>query len=330
MANLNKNRIFSVLPAILTLVGVVLISSNKYFVFLATLSTINAIAILGIVIISGLAGQLNLGQSAFVGLGAYSGAIMACRWGLPFWAAIPVTLFVAGLWGALMGVPALRLKGGPYLALVTQTFGEMVYLIIMNLEKFTGGPFGLLGIPYPKIFGYEIKGGVPYMYLSIFFLIVCYWTCQKISKSSVGLVLNGIRESEDAEQSLGINTIRYKITAFVLSAMLGGISGLLYAPFVGYISPDQFRWNSSLLLVSGAIIGGMKSFGGVIVGAVVITCLPEALRLSDQYRMILYGLLVIFCLALLPDGIASLYGKNLKEIWAMFRKRCRELARESK
>jgi branched-chain amino acid transport system permease protein len=301
------------------------VSFNRYLTFLATLSAINAIAVMGIVVISGYTGQLNLGQAAFVGLGAYTVAILGVSYGISFWIAIPVAIGVTAFFGILMGIPALKLKGGPYLALVTQTFGEIIYLAIMNLENFTGGPFGILGIEYPSIAGYTFSGLREYFFLCIAFLSVCYFLCRRIVDSPLGLVFTGIRESEDAEQSIGINTMYYKIMAFAIAAILGGIAGTLYAPFIGYISPDQFRWYPSLLLVSMAIVGGINSIGGGILGAFVLTFLPELLRLTDQFRLILYGLLVIAMLALLPEGLVSLYGKSWSEIRRMLSTRIQAL-----
>ncbi|WP_352404652.1 branched-chain amino acid ABC transporter permease [Sporanaerobacter acetigenes] len=300
-------------------------SMNRYLTFLSTLATINAISVLGIVLISGFTGQLNLGQSAFVGIGAYTVAIMSVKYGFSFWLAFPVSMFVCAFFGILMGIPALKLKGGPYLALVTQTFGEIIFLLIINLEQFTGGPFGILGIPYPSIGGFTFSNLKAYFLLCIIFLIICYWLCWRVVNSSLGLVFTGIRESEDAEQSLGINTMYYKIMSFAIAAVIGGIAGNLYAPFIGYISADQFRWYPSLLLVSMAIVGGMHSLGGGILGAITLTFLPEMLRLTDQYRLILYGLLVIAMLALLPGGLVSLYGKSWSEIKLMLHMRIRSL-----
>jgi len=320
-----KTKSSGLLICIVLAVLVIAISFDRYITFLATLSAINAIAVLGIVVISGYTGQLNLGQSAFVGIGAYTVAIMGLKYGFSFWVAIPVAAGVTGFFGILMGIPALKLKGGPYLALVTQTFGEIIYLAIMNLEDFTGGPFGMLGIEYPKIGSFTFSGLKSYFYLCIVFLVICYFVCRRIVDSSLGLVFTGIRESEDAEQSIGINTMYYKIMAFAIAAVLGGIAGILYAPFIGYISPDQFRWSPSLLLVSMAIVGGINSLRGGILGAFVLTFLPEMLRLTDQYRLILYGLLVIAMLALLPDGLISLYGKSWSEVRNMLSTRIRAL-----
>ncbi|WP_448807427.1 branched-chain amino acid ABC transporter permease [Aminobacterium colombiense] len=312
----NKSKLINFFVILLFVLGA---SMNRYLTFLSTLATINAISVLGIVLISGYTGQLNLGQSAFVGLGAYAVAIMSVKYGLSFWLAVPISILVCGFFGILMGIPALKLKGGPYLALVTQTFGEIIYLLIINLEEFTGGPFGIAGVPYPSIAGYTFSSLTAYFFLCIAFLILCYWICWRIVNSSLGLVFTGIRESEDAEQSLGINTMYYKIMSFAVAAVIGGIAGNLYAPFIGYISADQFRWYPSLLLVSMAIVGGMHSLGGGILGAVVLTFLPEILRLTDQYRLILYGFLVIGMLALLPGGLISIYGKSLREIKFMLR-----------
>ena len=317
-----RNLLRSALIGILFCAVIFYISGSRYLTFLATLASINAIAVLGIVLISGYTGQLNLGQAAFVGVGAYTSAILNLRLGLSFWYTIPIAIGVSAFFGILMGIPALKLKGGPYLALATQLFGEIVYLVIMNLERLTGGPFGLMGMQGPIIAGQRLERNLQhYFYFCLFVLCAAYFVCKRIVNSSLGLVFMGIRESEDAEQSLGINTMYYKILCFAVAAALGGLAGTLYGPFVGYISPDQFRWTPSLLLVSMAIVGGINKLEGGIAGAVLLTFLPELLRLTDQFRLIMYGFFVIMILALFPEGLMSFYGSSWKEILSQLKKR---------
>lgn len=306
------------------------ISKKPYLMFLGTFATINAIAVLGINIISGYTGQLHLGQAAFMGLGAYSSALIVIRLNIPFWFSLPLGIIISALFGVLLGIPALKLKGGPYLALVTQTFGEIVFLIFLNLESLTGGPFGLSGIRPPRIGSFEFTGIQSYFILCIVFLVISFIICYQIVNSRFGRAFISIRESEAASQSIAINTTKYKILAFSIAAAFGGVAGALYGPFMGYISPDQFRWVSSLSLISMAIVGGLGNITGGVIGAYVVTFLPELLRVAEEYRLILYGLLLIFTLAFLPNGLISLFEMNPKQIILLFKERIKRLLNKTK
>jgi branched-chain amino acid transport system permease protein len=296
---------------------VVYFSFNSYFIFIGINAVINAIAVLGIVIISGYAKQLHLGQSAFLGVGAYTSAILMTKCGVSFWLTIPVAMVLSGLFGFILSIPTLKLKGGSYLALVTQTFGEIIYVILLNMVWLTNGPFGITGIKAPKVGPINFVKLQPYFFLCVLFLILVYFAMKRVVKSKYGRFFISIRESEEAAQSLGINTRKYKMIAFTMATAIAGLAGVLYGPFIGYLSPEQFRWQPSLILVSMAIVGGLSSLEGGIVGAILLTFLPELLRSTDQLRLILYGVIVILTLAFLPDGIISLFGKSLKEIRRM-------------
>lgn len=306
------------------------ISGSSYLTYLTILASINAVAVLGINLISGYTGQLHLGQAAFVGLGSYTSAIVMLKLGLSFWISLPLSIIIASVFGVLLGIPALKLRGGPYLALVTQTFGEMIYIVLLNWVSLTGGPFGLSGIPSPSIGPLEISGLRAYLFLCVIFLVISYFTCRQIINSRFGRIFVSIRESEEAAQAIGINTLKYKIMAFAIAAAFGGISGTLYGPFIGYISPDQFRWIPSLLLISMAIVGGLSNLHGGILGAYILTFLPEMLRVAEQFRLILYSSLLILTLTFLPNGLISLWGLSFKEIKELFRKRLEELSTKTK
>lgn len=302
---------------IILLALVVYLSFNSYFVFVGINSLINAIAVMGVVIISGYAKQLHLGQAAFLGIGAYTSAILTTKLGLNFWLTIPVAMIIAGLFGWILSIPTLKLKGGSYLALVTQTFGEIIYVLLLNVTWLTNGPFGISGIKAPTIGPIDFTGLQSYFFLCLFFVVIVYLALKRIVKVKFGRFFISIRESEEAAQSIGINTRKYKMIAFVIATAVGGLAGVLYGPFIGYLSPEQFRWQPSLTLVSMAIVGGLSSLEGGIIGSVLLTFLPELLRSTDQLRMILYGVIVILTLAFLPDGIVSLFGKKPGEIRKM-------------
>lgn len=315
MSGIKKYR--KQIAMLVLLAFVIYFSFNSYFVFVGINALINAIAVMGVVIISGYAKQLHLGQSAFLGIGAYTSAILMTKAGLNFWLTIPVAMIIAGLFGWLLSIPTLKLKGGSYLALVTQTFGEIIYVLLLNLEWLTNGPFGISGIKAPKIGPLDFTGLQPYFFLCLAILLLVYFALRRIVRVKFGRFFISIRESEEAAQSIGINTRKYKMVAFVIATSIAGLAGVLYGPFIGYLSPEQFRWQPSLILVSMAIVGGLSSLEGGIIGAVILTFLPELLRSTDQLRMILYGVIVILTLAFLPDGIISLFGKKPGEIKKM-------------
>ena len=317
------NKLF--LLAVLTVFVAVFTFTSSYFVFVGINALINAIAVIGIVVITGYARQLHLGQAAFLGLGAYTSALLMTKLGWNFWLTMPVAILMAGLFGLLLGLPALKLRGGPYLALVTQLFGEIVYLFLLNLTPITNGPFGILGIPSPSIGPLNFSDLKLYFILCIVFLAIAYFVANRICGSKYGRFFISIKESEEAAQAVGVNTMRYKLLAFTVAAMFGGLAGVLYGPFIGYLSPEQFRWQPSLTLVSMAIVGGMSDLRGGIIGAVVLTFLPELLRSTDQARMILYGALLILTLAFMPDGLISLVGKSWTQIKTMFRSRWNDM-----
>lgn len=296
---------------------IIYLSFDSYYLFIGINAVINAIAVLGIIIISGFAKQLHLGQAAFIGIGAYTSAILMTRCGLSFWLTIPCSMILSGIFGFILSIPTLKLKGGSYLALVTQTFGEIIYVLIMNLIWLTNGPFGITGIRAPSVGPIDFSSMQPYFYLCLAFLIIIYFGLKRVTRSKFGRFFISIRESEEAAQSIGINTRKYKMIAFVIATAVAGLAGALYGPFIGYLSPEQFRWSPSLTLVSMAIVGGLYDLRGGVIGAVLLTFLPELLRSTDQFRMILYGVIVILTLAFLPDGLISLFGKKPKELKEM-------------
>ncbi len=297
---------------------VIYVSTNKYYIIIGSNAIINAIAVLGIIIISGYAKQLHLGQMAFVGIGAYTTGILMTKYGLPFLITIPIGMVLSALLGWVLAIPTLKLKGGSYLALVTQSFGEIIYVLILNMEWLTSGAFGISGIRAPKIGPVDLGQRQPFYFFLIICLGIVYFLLKRIVNSKYGRFFMSVRESEDAAESLGINTRTYKTVAFMIAATVAGFAGSLYAVNLRYLSPEQFRWSPSLTLVSMAIVGGLYDLKGGVIGSIILTVLPEVLRFSDSFRMIAYGVIVILVLAFLPNGLISLSGKSLKEIKKMF------------
>ncbi len=309
--------------ALLVFLAMILIfASQPYLTIIGVQGLINAIAVIGIVVITGYTRQTHLGQSAFIGIGAYTSAVLMIKFGISFWITVPAAIFVAVIIGVVLGIPTLKLSGGPYLAMVTQIFGEIVYIIILNWTDVTGGSFGLSRIPNPKIASYTLKSNVSLLILTAAIFLLTFFVMRRIINSKFGRFFLSIKESEAAAQSVGINTMKYRIIAFTLAAALGGLAGVLYAQCIGFLNPEQFRWQASLTLISMAIIGGIGSLQGGAVGAIALTVLPELLRgFNAQMRMVCYGLLVIAVLMFLPDGLISLVGRKPGEIKTMFKER---------
>ncbi len=301
-------------------IGICLTSSYNTIIGLQCL--VNAIAVLGLVLVSGYTRQIHLGQAAFIGLGAYTSGILMTKAGMDFWPTIIISILVSMAAGVLLGIPTLRMREGPYLAMVTQIFGEIIYVLLLNMEEITGGSFGMTGFASPEIAGHVFRTKKELLLITAVFFVLCFFVAMRITKSKYGRFFLSIRESQDAALSVGINTTKYKLTAFAICSGFGGLAGVFYTQCYGYLSPEQFRWSISLNLISMAIIGGIGSLEGGVIGAIVLTFLPEVLRgFSAQWRMITYGVLVILVLAFLPDGVISLIGKKPSEITRMLKER---------
>ena len=320
MELLKKNK--SILAAALFIAYIGICLSDPYYTIVGVQSLINAIAVMGIVIISGYTRQIHLGQAAFVGVGAYTSAVLMTQFGFNFWVTVPCAVILATLIGIVLGIPTLKLSDGPYLALVTLIFGEIIYILCLNWESLTGGAFGLSKIPGPLLGEFSLRPKDRLLILTAVFMVLAYFIAKRIVNSKYGRFFISIRESEPAAQSVGINTMKYRIVAFAISSAYGGLAGVFYAQCFGFLNPDQFRWQISQTLLSMAIIGGIGNLTGGILGAIVLTALPEVLRgFNAQMRMITYGLLVILVLTFIPDGLISLVGKRPSEILAMLKER---------
>jgi branched-chain amino acid transport system permease protein len=278
--------------------------AGPYVVQLLNIATLNAIVVLGLNFATGWTGQINFGQAAFYGLGAYATAI-ATKAGLPwlFTPLLSVALVLAA--SLVLGLPTLRLRTY-YLAMTTIGFGEIVRLIIVHWEPVTGGTSGLRAIPGISVFGLAPQGQVQHYYLLLATLTLAALVAIRIRRSSLGRAMIATKDSEIAAEQSGVDTTRTKLLAFMIGAVYAGLAGCLYASSIRFVSPDSFSGVHAVLLMTMLIVGGMGSIAGCIVGAVVLTCLPEALRFLGQWYLVLYGLGVIVVIVLLPGGLASM------------------------
>jgi branched-chain amino acid transport system permease protein len=280
------------------------VSQDGYIIQLLNIAILNAIVVLGLNFATGWTGQINFGQAAFYGLGAYATAI-ATKSGLP-WIVTPVLSTAIVLAASLLlGLPTLRLRTY-YLAMTTIGFGEIVRLIIVHWEPVTGGTSGLRAIPGISLFGVGPQGQIQHYYLLVAMLALAALVAARIRRSALGRAMIATKDSEIAAEQSGVDTTRTKLLAFMIGAVYAGLAGCLYASSIRFVSPDSFSGVQAVLLMTMLIVGGMGSIAGCIVGALTLTILPEMLRFLGQWYLVLYGLGVIVVIVLLPGGLASM------------------------
>jgi branched-chain amino acid transport system permease protein len=260
---------------------------------------------LGLNIVVGLAGLLDLGYVAFYAVGAYTYALLNHHYGLGFWVVLPIGAAMGTLFGVLLGFPVLRLRGD-YLAIVTLGFGEIIRLILENWNEFSMGPSGIANIPRPGLFGVDLslQGATSYLYfLMIGLTLLTIFVVNRLQDSRVGRAWIALREDEVACQAMGIDKTKTKLTAFALGATWAGMGGVVFAAKTTFINPASFTIWESIIILCIVVLGGMGSMVGVIVGALVLILLPEYLRAFSEYRMCIFGAMLVIMMVFRPGGI---------------------------
>jgi len=263
---------------------------------------INAIVAMGLCLLMGYAGQISIGHAAFYGIGAYTSAIITTTYGLSVWIGFLAAILLSGLVALLIGIPSLRLKGH-YLAMATLGFGEIMFVLFVEMEQLTGGTEGILSIPPLSIGKFIFATSQQIYYVVWIVTILLLVVALNVIHSRVGRALRAVHGSEIAAQAMGVNTAKYKIQIFVLSAVYAGIAGSLYAHFVNFINPTPFTLNFSIILVIIVVVGGMSSIWGALAGAFVMTLLPEYLRVFQEYNLIIYALILMSVMIFMPSGL---------------------------
>ncbi len=281
-----------------------------YALHLAILAGIYIILTVSINLIIGYAGQVSLGHAAFYGIGAYASALVSLHWHLPWPAAALAALLAAGLCGLALGLPTLRLKED-YLAIVTLGFGVIVDLVFLNLD-ITGGPDGLPAIPQPSFLGLSFRAPWHFLILVVVMVALVLGATYRLVDSYHGRALRAIRDHEITAQVMGINTPAYKIIIFTLAAGLAGLAGSLYAHYITFINPETFGLHTSILILTMVVLGGMGSIAGSVLGAVILTILPEMLRQTHGYQDLVYGALLMVLLIWRPEGLLGRGKLSLK------------------
>ncbi len=282
---------------------------EAYLMHLLVLIGIYMILAMSLNLAMGFTGLLNIGHVAFYGIGAYTSALLAVNFGVPFWLGLIAGALVAALFGLLLAIPTLKLKGD-YLALATLGFAIIFEAVMRNWVSLTNGSLGLPGIPKPAIFGFTFSSTFSYMILVIIFVALTYLFIRHITQTPFGRVLKAIREDELVAKSLGKDTVKFKMISLAISAAFAGIAGSLYAHYVTFIAPSTFSVMESILIISMLIVGGLGSVEGSILGALVLLLLPEPLRFLPlpiyaigALRQIIYALLLTLILILRPSGL---------------------------
>jgi branched-chain amino acid transport system permease protein len=310
-------------------------TTDRYLLDIGILVMTYVMLAWGLNIVVGLAGLLDLGYVAFYAVGAYSYALLAQHFGWSFWLCLPVAGILTAFWGILLGFPVLRLRGD-YLAIVTLAFGEIIRLVLLNWDDFTGGPNGISGIPRPSFFGIPFTDGeegfaatfglefsvthrmVFLYYLILALALITLLVTIRLRRLPIGRAWEALRENEIACRSLGINTRNTKLTAFAIGAMFGGFAGSFFATRQGFISPESFVFMESALILAIVVLGGLGSQLGIAIAAVVMIGGIEVLRNLDglqvvfgagfdpgQYRMLLFGLAMVIIMVWKPRGLIS-------------------------
>jgi branched-chain amino acid transport system permease protein len=269
---------------------------------------------LGLNIVVGLAGLLDLGYVAFYAVGAYAYALSNMHWGLGFWFALPLGAILGTLLGVLLGFPVLRLRGD-YLAIVTLGFGEIIRLVLENWGDVTMGPSGISKIARPGFFGMKmsIMDSTIYMYYIMIGLVIFTIFCvNRLQNSRIGRAWLALREDEIACQAMGIDKMKTKLLAFALGATWAGMAGVVFAAKTTFINPASFTFWESAMILSIVVIGGMGSIRGVIVGAIILILVPEYLRDFAEFRMLLFGAIMVLVMVFRPQGLISAKRKIYK------------------
>lgn len=311
--------------AALIVIGLILpFISGRGTIDIATLALIYVLLGLGLNVVVGYAGLLDLGYVGFYAVGAYTYAILSTQFGLGFWVCLPIAAILAAIVGILLGFPVLRLRGD-YLAIVTLGFGEIIRLLLNNLDKYTGGPNGIDDIPAPslgnivftrraaegntpfhKLFdlNYSSEYRLIFIYFIVFALVLLtLFIINRLLRMPVGRAWEALREDEIACRSLGINPTAVKLSAFALGAFFAGIAGAFFAAKQGFVNPESFTFIESAIVLAIVVLGGMGSQTGVILAAIALTVIPEMARDFSEYRMIIFGAIMVLMMIWRPQGL---------------------------
>jgi ABC-type branched-subunit amino acid transport system ATPase component/ABC-type branched-subunit amino acid transport system permease subunit len=296
--------------------AVMALTVNPYYAFVLANVALLAVVGIGLNLLMGLSGQVSFGHVGFYAVGAYAVAILTSKAGLSFWLAWPIAVLLAGAMGALLALPALRVKG-PYLAMITIAFGFIVEHAIVEMRDLTGGQNGIMGIGSPKLG--PVAGEQAVALLALLSAVVVLAGYAWLSRGTWGAALRAVRDSETAAESIGLNPLAVKVVAFALSAACAGLAGGLFAPLSGFVTPHTFGFVQSILFVLVVMLGGAGSVAGPLVGALIVGLLPELLSSLEEYRLLFFGGLLLLVLWAAPDGMVGLAERQWRRLLQRWR-----------
>ena len=297
--------------AALVLLILPLILNNDYYMRVAVIILLYVMLASSLNIINGYSGQFNIGQAGFYCVGAYTSAILATRFGLGFWLLLPIAGIMAAVFSLVIGLTTLRLKG-TYLAITTLGFSEIIRLTVLNWSSLTRGPRGIPGIPFPELFGIQLKSNIHFYYIGIFLVVLMIFVSYRVLNSRIGRAWIAIREDEGAARAMGVETFKYKLFNLLFGTFWAGVAGCFYAFFASYISADSFTLDEGFSILAMVLVGGQGTLLGPIVGAGFLTILPEFFRGLAQYRLVIFGAAILITMYIRPQGIAGSSMLSLK------------------
>tara|TARA_Y100001949_G_scaffold1029_1_gene888 strand:+ start:8525 stop:9553 length:1029 start_codon:yes stop_codon:yes gene_type:complete len=284
-----------------------LFAKSEYQVYVMASAFIWAIAVYGLNIITGYCGQLNLAHGGFFAIGAYALAILTADHGWNFWPAFVAAALVSAAVGALVGIVSLRLKEH-FFAIFTLCVGFIIYLLIDKWEELTHGAIGIRSIAAPDGFGLvDFSQTVPFYYLALLFLLLAIWFAGRLARSLLGRTFMAIRNGDALAQSLGIDLMRNKLLAFVLSTTYAGIAGALYASMIRFIGPEEANPNHTFDMITYLLVGGFGTLFGPLVGTVGVVWITQSLQFLEDYRMIIFGPLIVVLVIFMPRGVTGTF-----------------------
>ena len=324
---MNTNTARTVGLVVLALAALLLPLGVKlpYYQHLVILALIWVVLSQGQNLIQGFTGYVSIAQAGFMGIGAYASTLMSVKLGWPVWLTMAAAPLVTAALAVLAGYPSLRVKGH-YFAIVTLAYNMVIFIVLMTWSSLTGGEAGITNVPRPPNIAvgglvWDFGSRVGYYYLVLAAAVLATVLCALILHSRVGRVLLAIRQNEVLIEAAGVQTWRYKLFAFVISASLAGLAGALYAHFIGFLNPDAFGVDHSLNAILAVILGGSGTLSGPVVGAFAVVFLPEYLRVAQDYRLVVYGFILVTATIFMPRGLVPLVVQGLRSLGARIQRK---------
>jgi len=306
---MNKNASFGLGLVVAVLLVLPFVLPNSYYTDLAIRMAINAIIVIGLNLLIGFAGQISLGHAGFLGIGAYASAVLPTHFGMHPLLAMAAGAAATAVIAGVVAKPIFKLKGN-YLAMATLGLGIIINIALRNEAQWTGGPDGM-AVPALSVLGFELSSDKQWYWVVAALLVISVWASLNIIDSPFGRALRALHGSEVASQVVGVNIVRYKVSIFVMSAVFASIMGSITAHYIGFVTPNFADFFHSIELVTMVVVGGMASVFGSIVGAVLLTALPQALATFEGWETVVFGAVLMLCMIFLPKGLVPTLAAKL-------------------